>query len=430
MKLVEIQIDRLVGPTHHFGGLGVGNLASQEHAGLVSDPTAAALQGLDKMRLVASLGVPQLVLPPQPRPAFRFLQAVGFSGSDAEILEQAAVETGLLSAATSCSAMWTANAATATPGIDGNGRTTVTVANLSASLHRSLEAERTQVELEKVLPTSVLLRQPIPGGAAMRDEGAANHMRLGTDQNQVGVNVFVYGDGEPKTSVHWPRQTLAACRAIARSHQLPSENVFFLKQHPHAIDAGAFHNDVVALSHAGVLIHHEYAFADHGDLKQIERRYYELTGRELKRVEVAEAEISLADAVRTYLFNSQVVMPDEGHRPVILCPSQVREHAAARRMVGEWCRRGLFREAHYMDLHQSMDGGGGPACLRLRVPLTEEELETVPSQYRWSEELDQRLRHAITEYYPSSMKLANMASSERLQQVLTAQAKIELALNW
>ena len=89
MNLIEVQVDRLVGPTHHFGGLGVGNLASQEHSGQLSNPAAAALQGLDKMRLVASFGVPQIIIPPQGRPDFQFLRTLGFAGTDSDVLRRA-----------------------------------------------------------------------------------------------------------------------------------------------------------------------------------------------------------------------------------------------------------------------------------------------------------------------------------------------------
>ncbi len=124
----------------------------------------------------------------------------------------------------------------------------------------------------------------------MRDEGAANHMRLGTGDERPGINIFVYGDGDPAPRINWPRQTRAAFEAIARRHGLPAENTFFLKQHPDAIDAGAFHNDVVAISHHDLLIHHERAFFEDAEtLKRLENRFRELTGTRLTRIEVPRA---------------------------------------------------------------------------------------------------------------------------------------------
>ena len=344
MTLTEIQIDRLVGPTHHFGGLGVGNLASMKHAGETSNPRAAALQGLDKMRLVASLGAVQMILPPQPRPRIDVLRSLGFQGDDADVLRRARDEAPqLLSAACSCSAMWTANAATVTPAVDrvgvqetqsSTGAIDVTIANLVSSVHRAIEPAQTCADLRLVLPESSRLHDPLPGGAALRDEGAANHMRLGSSDAAAGINLLVHGDGDPSPQRHWPRQTQAACQAIARLHGLPSENTFFLQQHPGAIDAGAFHNDVVAMSHHDCWIHHELAYLDADRTMQtVEHRFAQLYDRPLHRVVVRSEELSLEDSVATYLFNSQILSTDSSGPPLLICPAQVDQHAGAKRLV-------------------------------------------------------------------------------------------------
>jgi succinylarginine dihydrolase len=421
MKLTEVQVDRMVGPTHHFGGLGVGNLASQQHAGHVSNPVAAALQGLDKMRLVASLGVPQLILPPQPRPEYQFLRALGFAGSDSDVLRRASDEAPhLLSAATSCSAMWTANAGTVTAAVDSrvdrvNSATTLTVANLSASVHRAIEPRQTCFDLRRVLPAACCLFEPLPGGSAIRDEGAANHMRLGTGDDRPGINIFVYGDGDPAPESTWPRQSRTAFEAIARRHCLRAENTFFLKQHPDAIDAGAFHNDVVAISHHDLLIHHELAFFDdEATLARIENRFCELTGMPLTRIEVPERSLSISDAVKTYLFNSQVVSPvsNDVAKPDIICTSQVERHPSASALVKQWCEDGLFGAVHFVDLDQSMSGGGGPACLRLRVPVTDAEAKSIPANVRWTEAIDAQLRDNIQQHYVSRLTMDDLARIE------------------
>ena len=288
---VESQIDRIVGPTHHFGGLGVGNVASQSHLGQPSNPAAAALQGLDKMRRVATLGVPQLILPPQKRPNLAFLRSLGFQGSDGEVLRRARHESPeLLSAAMSCSAMWTANAATVTPACDSAfGSACLTIANLNASVHRAIEPDETLKELRRTLLSSYRCFAPLPGGAAMRDEGAANHMRLASDHGP-GIHLFVYGDGDPAPARYWPRQSLAAAKAVARLHGLDPGIVFYLKQSPEAIDAGAFHNDVVAMSDGDLLIHHQLAFWEAEEtFVLLEKRYCERTGQKLRRIVVDEA---------------------------------------------------------------------------------------------------------------------------------------------
>src|SRR5256714_10191476 len=118
----EINFDGIVGPTHNYAGLSPGNVASLSHDGQAANPRRAALQGLSKMRLVASLGVGQAVLPPHERPRMRTLRQLGFRGSDEEVLARAASDpvTGdhALRLCSSAAAMWTANAATCIPASD------------------------------------------------------------------------------------------------------------------------------------------------------------------------------------------------------------------------------------------------------------------------------------------------------------------------
>ena len=434
MNLIDVQIDRLVGPTHHFGGLGVGNLASAQHAGDVSTPKAAALEGLDKMQRVASLGVPQCVLPPQERPCRDWLREFGFEGSVRQVLQSAYREAPeVLSAAMSCSAMWTANAGTVIPAVDSQAEmTAVTVANLNASLHRSIEPSQTTEDLRAILPASIRVMSAIPGGAAMRDEGAANHMRLAFGDGPA-IHVLVYGDESPLPKKHWPRQTLAACRAIARRHQLRDENTFFIKQHPDAIDAGAFHNDVVAMSHEHLWIHHERAYLDAGEIERIEKRAHERVskqgGQKLLRIEIPESVLSLDDAVGTYLLNSQVLsvpsvdqsFEQEAHQGfVMLCPRQVQQHPAALALVHRWCDEGIFSEVQFVDLHQSMAGGGGPACLRLRVPMTADQVESLPASSRLTEPKADQLRGVIEDHYPDRLTLSDLTDPDVVEQATQA----------
>lgn len=431
MSLVDVQVDRIVGPTHHFGGLGIGNVASIKNEGEVSNPAAAALQGLDKMRLVASLGAPQMILPPQRRPNLRFLRRLGFRSSNSDVLRQAFdEEPRVLSATMSCSSMWTANAATVSAAVDNHCQElTMTVANLNSSVHRALEARETLADLRHCFPFAKVA-PAMRGGTAMRDEGAANHMRLGSGDAKAGLHVLVYGDQAPLPTKHFARQSRLLCRAVARSHGLPDENTFLLKQHPDAIDAGAFHNDVVAASHHGLMIFHEKAFYDATDsLNNMAERYQAIYDHKPTFIKVAEADLSLSDAISTYLFNSQILSNvNPGKPPVILCPIQVRENICANKLVQNWCDEGVFDEIHFVDLAQSMSGGGGPACLRLRVPLEQKRLADLRENCLWSEELDSRLRNIIREHYPTEATLADLADINFVRQTQRATEEIHRLL--
>ncbi len=427
--LMDVNFDSLVGPTHHFGGMGVGNLASMQHRGQVANPRAAALQGLQKMRLVSQLGGLQAVVPPPPRPRLRFLRRLGFAGSIQQILRQAREESPeLLSASWSASAMWAANAATVSAAPDcADGRTHLTVANLNSSMHRSLEPAWTFRWLRRVLVDSgFVVHRPLPGAFGFRDEGAANHMRLASHQGQRGVELFVYGASSEPTDgqaagTFLPRQSLFASQAIARRHR--SRQPLFLRQASQAIDAGAFHNDVVAASSRDLLLVHQYAFADTANLDRVREHYFETTGHSLTVVTVTDQQLSLPATVATYLFNSQLIAdhrePDADF--TLVCPRQVAESEAAKRLVDSWIASDLpIQAVSYVDLRQSMFNGGGPACLRLRVPMTKRQWESLPETVRLDDRLLDRLAKSISMHYPTEITPADLGRRQLLRTVQQA----------
>jgi succinylarginine dihydrolase len=352
VALAEINFDGIVGPSHNYAGLSLGNLASTKNAGAVSQPRAAALQGIDKMRSNLRLGLAQGILLPHPRPDRAWLAELGATIEDADPV--------LAANALSASAMWAANAATVSPAPDAlDGKCHLTVANLNTMPHRSHEWPATLAQLRVGFGASALaVHGPVP--AAFGDEGAANHMRLTPGHGEPGVEVFVYG---VSGGAFPARQNLEASKAIARLHRLDPERVIFAEQSEHAIAAGAFHNDVVAVANERVLFAHEQAFENKVQLlSELEAK---VPGFDY--VEVPAAEVPLADAIRSYLFNAQLVTPPDG-QPTLVLPSEARETAS----VWRWVERhvagnGPIRRVEVVDVRESMANGGGPACLRLRV---------------------------------------------------------------
>jgi succinylarginine dihydrolase len=408
----ELSFDGLVGPTHNYGGLSPGNVASLASAGRPSNPRAAALQGLEKMRLVHALGAGQAVLPPQPRPSLRTLRRLGFTGSDEEVIARAGREAEhLLRLCSSASSMWAANAATVAPSADAeDGRVHLTPANLSAMFHRSIEADTTRDVLRAIFADERRFRvhEPLPGGAHLADEGAANHTRLEGEGG--GVHLFAWGRSDWSPGVgpdRFPaRQTLEASEAIARSHRLAPARTLFPRQHPGAIDAGAFHTDVVAVGHRRFLMLHERAFAD-GDA--FLRRLRAVAGEGLRVVVATEGELPIADAVAAYPFNSQLLeLP--GGAVVLLAPEESRENPRARafleRVVGE---SGVVSRVEWVDVNQSMSNGGGPACLRLRVGLTDEEVRAIRADVLFTPALHARLVAWVGRHYRDRVVAADLA---------------------
>jgi succinylarginine dihydrolase len=413
----EVNFDGIVGPTHNYAGLSFGNIASQRHALSVSHPREAALQGLAKMKFLADLGLKQGVLPPPVRPDLAALRRLGFEGSDAEILNKAAREDmRLLSAVYSASSMWAANAATVSPSADASdGRVHFTPANLVTQFHRSLEPPTTAATLKVIFadPDRFVHHDPLLAASAYADEGAANHTRLCASYGTPGIEIFVYGrDASLVASPsRFPgRQTLEACMALARLHHLDAAAAVFARQNPAAIDAGAFHNDVVAVGNQNVLFYHAAAYANLDSLKQELKSKFEAKANvPLYLIEVSEAQVPLEDAIETYLFNSQLVtLPDGGMS--LIAPMECRERPGVERFIAELiAQENPIRSAHFLDVRQSMKNGGGPACLRLRVVLTEEELRRVHPGVMLTDELYEKLVAWVNQFYREQLRAEDLA---------------------
>lgn len=444
--LIEINFDGLVGPSHHYGGLGLGNLASIEHKGATSHPRAAALQGLDKMRTIAMLADPdrmrQAILAPQPRPLIAWLESLGFQGTIQEKLAAAAdCSPTILSAAWSVASMWTANAATVTPATDTlDGHTHITVSNLTSTLHRSLEAVQTYKDLRGLFRTveNIQVHEPLTGGWSMRDEGAANHMRFSSPTSEHGFHVFVHEPTVISSSARdlacsrFPaRQSQLASQIIAQRHRLPESSYSLTSQHPESIDAGAFHNDVVATSHENLLLCHELAFQEgEAAIEAIATAFSAYTGSNLEVHCIRASQLSLGEAVSSYLFNSQIIPLRSGGRGII-CPAQCQEN----KKVADWLKQNagehrLFRQAEFIDLRESMANGGGPACLRLRVSLPRETLAKLPRQCWWTPEKDEVLREIITREYPETLSSRDLLDPDIARATLECVSRLRQVLGW
>jgi succinylarginine dihydrolase len=419
---MEANFDGLPGPTHNYSGLATGNLASERFRSLASNPKAAAQQGLAKMKALADRGYPQAVLPPHERPDVAALRSLGFGGTDAQVLARAGSEAPqTLAACSSAAAMWVANAATVSPSADtADGRLHFTPANLVAHFHRALEAPTTTRVLRAIFADSsrFVVHDPLPAAPQLGDEGAANHTRLAADPAAPGVEVFVYGRSGFDTAPSSPqrfaaRQRLEASQAVARRHGLAPQRTVYARQRPEAIDAGVFHNDVVAVGSGSVLFCHERAWVDQPALLA---ELAECVGPAFTPIVVSEKELPLDRAVATYLFNSQLLPRAEGGL-LLVAPSECADDAT----VGALLERmiaggGPIREVLSFDLKQSMQNGGGPACLRLRVALTPEERSAIRARVWLDDTLHATLVGWIDRHYRDRLVPADLADPALLDE--------------
>jgi succinylarginine dihydrolase len=406
MPRVEINFDGIIGPSHNYAGLSHGNLAATRNQGAVSQPRAAALQGIAKMRANLALGLTQGILLPHARPDARWLDRLATTYADAA--------PHLKAQALSASAMWAANAATVSPAPDtADGRCHLSVANLVTMPHRSHEWPETLAQLRLAFANDAF-RVHVPVPAPFGDEGAANHMRLAPEHDAAGVEVFVYGvSGGPFPA----RQHREASEAVARRHGIAPARTLFVQQSEEAIAAGAFHNDVVAVANANVLFAHELAFADkhafYGDLRRL------MPSVEI--VEVPAAEVSLADAINSYLFNAQLVTLPGGETGLIL-PTEARDTPS----VWGWLQRhvagnGPIRHLEVVDVRQSMANGGGPACLRLRVVA---DPMTVDPRFLVDPAKLDRIAAVIDAHWPETIAQDEIGDPALIARIATARAAL------
>jgi succinylarginine dihydrolase len=410
VALVEINFDGIVGPSHNYAGLSFGNLAATASKGATAFPRAAALQGIEKMRRNLRLGLAQGLFLPHRRPNDAWLAELG--------TDLASAPETLRAAAFSASSMWAANAASVSPAPDtADGRCHLTVANLRTMAHRSHEWPETLAQLRLAFADESHFAVHAPVPATFGDEGAANHMRLCRRHDAPGVEIFVYGE---RGGAFPARQHVEASRAIAQLNRLDPERTLFVRQSEAAIAAGAFHNDVVAVANEHVLFAHEQAFDD-------KEAFYASLRRLLPEIEIVEVPaslVSLAEAVKSYLFNAQLVTLPAGGMALVL-PEEARETER----VWTWLQamaagNGPIRSLELVDVRQSMANGGGPACLRLRVVA---DPATVDPRFLVDEARLDRIAECVGSAWPEAIAPADLADPALVERVVAARnALLEL----
>ena len=427
MKQFEVNFDGLVGPTHNYAGLSYGNVASLNNASESSSPKQAAKQGLKKMKALADLGMIQGVLAPQERPDVHALRRLGFSGSDAEVLASAAKQApAIFQACCSASSMWTANAATVSPSADtADNKIHFTPANLTNKFHRSLEPVVTGKILKAVFndPAYFSHHQHLPDNEHFGDEGAANHTRLCSAYGNPGIEIFVYGrhafdNSQPAPSRYPARQTFEASQAIARLHGLSDDKVVYALQNPDVIDQGVFHNDVICVGNQNVLFYHQQAFYQtQAVLDEIQRKFGE---QELHFIQVDSQDVSVQDAIKSYLFNTQIITLPNGTMTII-APSECEDNPAVAAYLNKLLSLNTpIKAVKFFDVKQSMRNGGGPACLRLRVAMTEQERAAVNPHTLMNDALFESLNTWVDKHYRDQLLIDDLRDPQLLIESRTA----------
>lgn len=413
----EINFDGIIGPTHNYAGLSQGNLASQKNLHQTSNPQAAALQGLDKMRLIMEQGIPQGFFLPHERPHLPTLRKLGFGGTDEEVINQVAKKNpALLKNIYSASSMWAANAATFSPSIDSYDQNIhITPANLNSMFHRSIEHEFTKVQLELMFGVAAQVHAPIKNISGYGDEGAANHLRVSAQHLKPGFQIFVFGSSA--FEVHQgiiARQAEEISQAVSTQHQLDPDRVLFLKQNEQAINSGSFHNDIVSLANEEVFIFHQEAFADRVEL---ERVLHHLKDHVLgfHPIEILSEDISLDNLVSSYLLNSQLITV-KNNEMMMLLPEEVQNHPNCMRWLDEIRSSSPIKHLEFVDIRQSMMNGGGPACLRFKTVVNSDEFDQINKKFILSPEKLMNMRALVSKHFRDKLNPEDLLDIKLMQE--------------
>ena len=413
----EINFDGIIGPTHNYAGLSQGNLASQKNLHQTSNPQAAALQGLDKMRLIMEQGIPQGFFLPHERPHLPTLRKLGFGGTDEEVINQVAKKNpALLKNIYSASSMWAANAATFSPSIDSYDQNIhITPANLNSMFHRSIEHEFTKVQLELMFGVAAQVHAPIKNISGYGDEGAANHLRVSAQHLKPGFQIFVFGSSA--FEVHQgiiARQAEEISQAVSTQHQLDPDRVLFLKQNEQAINSGSFHNDIVSLANEEVFIFHQEAFADRVEL---ERVLHHLKDHVMgfHPIEILSEDISLDNLVSSYLLNSQLITV-KNNEMMMLLPEEVQNHPNCMRWLDEIRSSSPIKHLEFVDIRQSMMNGGGPACLRFKTVVNSDEFDQINKKFILSPEKLMNMRALVSKHFRDKLNPEDLLDIKLMQE--------------
>jgi succinylarginine dihydrolase len=167
------------------------------------------------------------------------------------------------------------------------------------------------------------------------------------------------------------------------------------------------------VGHGTVLFCHERAWVDQD---AVLARLAAAVGPAFQPIVVRDADVSVADAVATYLFNSQLLTRPDG-RLLLVAPAEVREHRAVGAHLDRLVAQGgPIAEVLTFDLRQSMRNGGGPACLRLRAALTSEERTAVAARVFLDDALAADLETWIRRHYRDRVAPADLGDPALLDE--------------
>jgi succinylarginine dihydrolase len=84
---------------------------------------------------------------------------------------------------------------------------------------------------------------------------------------------------------------------------------------------------------------------------------------------------------------------------MMLLPEEVQNHGNCMKWLEEIKSSSPIKRLEFVDIHQSMMNGGGPACLRFKAVVNSDELDKINKKFLLSPEKLINLRALVSKHY-------------------------------
>jgi succinylarginine dihydrolase len=173
----------------------------------------------------------------------------------------------------------------------------------------------------------------------------------------------------------------------------------------------------VSLANEEVFIFHQEAFADRVELERVLHHLKEHV-QGFHPIEILSEDISLNDLVSSYLLNSQLITVDNNEMMMLL-PEEVQNHPNCMRWLDEIKSSSPIKHLEFVDIRQSMMNGGGPACLRFKAVVNNDEFDQLNEKFLLSPTKLMDLRALVSKHYRDQLNPEDLLDIKLIQESCT-----------
>ena len=119
-------------------------------------------------------------------------------------------------------------------------------------------------------------------------------------------------------------------------------------------------------------------------------------------IEISDSEIPLKNIIDSYLLNSQLATNGQNEMMLIL-PEEVKSYETCMAWLDKLKQISDIKLYDFVNIKQSMMNGGGPACLRLKVVLDENETKELNQNFLMTSDRLDAIKSLIEREYRDNL---------------------------